>query len=280
MNLKKLSDSTLLDQTLHLVQRERELLSDILHHLREIERRRLFSELGCKSLFEYATKKLGYADDQAGRRISTMRLLKELPEIEEKISDGSLTLTNLSMAQTLFRQEQKISGFSKEKKLQLLVSLENKSKREAEKIIISNSSQPEVLKPDRIRSLTDRTVEIKFSAPIELEDKIEKVKGLLAHSNPNVSMAEMIDYMCELTINKLDPGQKRERKKKHMTEVAAKPAVSEPTAKPAPVGQAAALKSKSPAPARLSPCETNSLATSAGKMSELWLTACPRDRSH
>ncbi|MDI9804079.1 hypothetical protein, partial [Citrobacter koseri] len=70
MNLKNMSDQTLLEKTRQLVQTERELLTEILHHLREIERRRLFSQLGFKSLYDDATKKLGYADDQAARRIS------------------------------------------------------------------------------------------------------------------------------------------------------------------------------------------------------------------
>ncbi|PWU15627.1 MAG: hypothetical protein C5B49_11520 [Bdellovibrio sp.] len=96
--LGSLSDSALLENTQTLVKQERELLTEILHHLKEIENRRLFSSLGYKSLFDYAVKHLQYSEDQAARRISAMKLLKELPEIEEKIELGSLTLANLSMA--------------------------------------------------------------------------------------------------------------------------------------------------------------------------------------
>src|SRR6185369_13706857 len=106
-NLTSLSDQTLLNETQKLVKQERELLSQILHHLREIERRRLFSFLKLSSLFEYATQELGYSEDQAYRRIQAMRLLKELPEIEEKINLGALNLTHLGMAQSLFKREQK-----------------------------------------------------------------------------------------------------------------------------------------------------------------------------
>ncbi len=44
MNLQKLSDINLLNATENIVQKERELLLEILQHLQEIERRRLFSE--------------------------------------------------------------------------------------------------------------------------------------------------------------------------------------------------------------------------------------------
>ncbi|MBX3021746.1 MAG: hypothetical protein KF799_08735, partial [Bdellovibrionales bacterium] len=105
MNLKNLSDQVLLEKTSELAYRERSTLIELLHHLREIERRRLFCTLKYQSLHDYMMKHLKYSDDEAVRRISAMRLLKELPaeevaRVEEKISEGELTLTNLSMAQT------------------------------------------------------------------------------------------------------------------------------------------------------------------------------------
>ncbi len=228
MNLKNISDQVLLERTQNLVRRERELLGEVLHHLKEIERRRLFSQLGYKSIFDYATKKLGYAEDQAARRISAMRLLKELPEIESKIADGSLTLTNLSMAQSLFRQESKMSartgdgGFSKDEKLEFLSKIENKSKREAEKVIIAHSSEPAPLSGERIRAVTETHVEIKFIASDELQQKLGKIKGLLAHTHPNLNMAEAINLLCDMAIQKLDPVEKAKKMVVRKTGVSSK----------------------------------------------------------
>lgn len=213
-DLRSLSDKILLEKTEELVRRERELLSEVLYHLREIERRRLFSSLGYKSLFHYATKKLGYADDQAGRRIAAMRLLQELPEIETKIADGSLNLTNMGMAQTLFVQEAKKGGefsFDREEKLALLEELENKSKRDAEIVVVSNSSEPKKLTRDRVRVVTEEHVEFKFVANSELFQKLEKIRGLVAHSHPNVGMAELVELAFDLAIQKLDPAKKVNR---------------------------------------------------------------------
>lgn len=53
MNLKLINDRTLIQKIEDLVHKERELLIEILHHLREIDRRRFYSELGCKSLFDF-----------------------------------------------------------------------------------------------------------------------------------------------------------------------------------------------------------------------------------
>lgn len=96
MRLKHLSDSDLHSQAQRLVKEERELLTRILWHLHEIDRRKLFSSLKYRSLFEYAVKELHYSEDQTYRRISAMKLLllRELPELEEKIDEGRLCLKN------------------------------------------------------------------------------------------------------------------------------------------------------------------------------------------
>ncbi|MDZ4676573.1 MAG: HNH endonuclease [Oligoflexia bacterium] len=204
INLKSMHDDVLLLETRKLVQQEREILSQILHHLREIERRRLFSKLKYSSLFAYALKELGYNEDQAYRRIQAMRLVKELPEIEEKINDGSLNLTHLGMAQSLFKREGKTQKqFSKSKKIEVLEKLENTSKREAEKIAVSFSTSP-VISIDKVRAISESDIEIKFTAKKELLDKIQKLKGLRAHKNPNLTMSELMDELCDLALEKWD----------------------------------------------------------------------------
>lgn len=84
---------------------EREISLKVLHHLREIEKRRLFSDLKYGSLFEYAVKELGYSESSAMRRIQSARLIVEMPHLEAKIQSGHLTFTNVAMAAQLFRNE-------------------------------------------------------------------------------------------------------------------------------------------------------------------------------
>lgn len=43
-------------------------------------------------------------------------------------------------------------------------------------------------------------------------EKIEKLKGLLAHSNPNISLHELLHKLCDLGLKNFDPGQKIIRK--------------------------------------------------------------------
>ncbi len=110
--LRKLPDQVLLDQTSALVKVERETTTQILHHLQELERRRLFAVLGFSSLFSYCVESLGYSESSAQRRISSMRLLKSLEpevakEVETKIQEGTLSLSVLAQAQSFFQEEAK-----------------------------------------------------------------------------------------------------------------------------------------------------------------------------
>jgi hypothetical protein len=61
MNFKALGSQELFARTETLVREERRISSEILWHLHEIERRRLFAELGFSSLFEYCTEQLKYS---------------------------------------------------------------------------------------------------------------------------------------------------------------------------------------------------------------------------
>ena len=209
MNLEILSDSNLVQNTERLVREECALLARILQHLREIERRRLFSDLGYKSLFDFTVRHLGYPEDQAYRRISAMRLLREIPEIEAKVESGVISLTHIGLAQALFKFELKFHDrrMSHHEKRTVFDRIAGKPVREAQRITLSMRSSEVAAKPDRITQVSDGLVEFKFVASIELQVKIENLKGLLAHERPNISLGEIFEMVCDLGLAEWDPGR-------------------------------------------------------------------------
>ena len=106
-----LSDRRLLQQLKRLTAVEHQLEIVVIDHLRELHRRRLYLTLGCSSLFDYATRELGYSEAAAWRRIKAMRLCGEVEGARERMRDGSLTLNSAALLQNAFdRQERKRSG--------------------------------------------------------------------------------------------------------------------------------------------------------------------------
>ncbi len=201
MNLRNISDGNLLENTRSLAQKEREITLEVLHHLREVERRSLFASLSYSSLFEYAVKELKYSEGSAQRRISSMRLLKELPQLEEKLENGALSLSALSQAQVFFRQEKT----QVVQKLEILKSLENKSAREVERNLVSRSTQPEKLIPEKLRPVSSTHTELKFLIEEELLNEIEELKALLSNKLPTASVKDVLAFAVKGMLKTMKP---------------------------------------------------------------------------
>lgn len=197
MNLKMVSKEELLCSTEKLVAEERRITSQILWHIFEIERRRLFAELGFASLFEYCTVQLKYSSGSAQRRISAMRLLREMPEVAVKIDSGTLNVNALSQAQSLFRQARlENKAFTLEAKRELVEKLENKSQRECEKLLAEVN--PIATRPSRERVVTPSRTEIRFEADDALYAKIQLLKGKYAHRLQGSSdFADLLELLID-----------------------------------------------------------------------------------
>jgi len=220
INLQKLRDNELLAKLKTLVSQERELTTLILRHLEEVERRRLYCPQ-YSSLFEYATLELGYAPASAQRRISAMRTVKIIPEVEEKISSGALTLTHVAQAAKFFQAEAKNDKpLSNPEKLAILVQLEGKSTREAERELVSRSSNPQAfLQQESIRPVTETHSKVTFVAEQALLEDLEKVKALLSHKFPHLTTAELIAEMAKIALAKLESDKFAKREKSKTVEI-------------------------------------------------------------
>lgn len=192
MNLQNLSDAELLTNTKTWVEKERSALHAVLHHLYEIERRRLFSSLKYPSLFAYTTEELKYSEAEAIRRISAMRLMRELPQIEPKISSGDLSLTNLGLAKQVFSKK----VHTKDEKLKLIQQLEGMSTREAQKIAFA-------VAPELKRRETDFDV---FGD--ELREKLLRVRGKFAHRYGDLSLEKLLGVLCDEELQRLPSAPK------------------------------------------------------------------------
>jgi hypothetical protein len=201
MNLRKLKDNELLASIQTEVQKERQTLIVILQHLREIEVRKLFSELGYQSLFDYAVTELKYSRGEAGRKIQAMRLLKELPQMEKKIESGAISLTHICQVQSFSfqRRKQAHHSLSPQQKLQIFEKIENTSTRESEKVLLEMLPiQP--LPIEKKRQVSPSAVEMRFVMDEKLNSKLEEVRSLLGLKALRMTFAELIEEMAELSL--------------------------------------------------------------------------------
>ena len=201
MQLRHLSDEELLVQTQRAVAREKEATLSVLHHLREVERRQLHL-ISQSSLHDYCVEELGYDKTSAHLRISAMRLLRELPELEEKVESGGLNLSLLAQAQSFFRKEE-ISSLAE--KREILNVIDGKSTRDAQRELLDRAEVPERHLPERIWPVSRTHSELRLVVDEKMLEQLKELQALLAHSHPGASLKEVIEYAVQKAIEKKTP---------------------------------------------------------------------------
>lgn len=217
--IKRLSDDELLKETDRLVRLETLTTTAILYHLQEIDVRKLYAEKNCDSLFTYCTRILKYSESQAHRRITAARLLGQIPDLDRKIQEGKLTLTNIAQAHSFFLFEKRAGrALTPERKSEILHRLEDKSTRDAERILVAEHPNDRPLNRESIRFITENAIEIKMIVNPELLQKLSKIKVLSGHKLPEANWADVIGMLCDDALERLDPMKKAARAAKRAEE--------------------------------------------------------------
>lgn len=204
-DIKRLNDQQLLANTEKLVSEERRITLEVLQHLREIEVRRLFVDLGFDSMYKYCIQHLRYSEGEAQRRLSSARLLRELPEIEAQIQSGDLNITNLSAVQSFVRAEKLADQpLTREEKLELISAVENKSTREVKTGLIKQSHQPALLADKfQMSAITNFPgAFIKFETVMSDEDLqlLQDFRNLYAHDLPDLSNQSVLIFLLKKAV--------------------------------------------------------------------------------
>jgi len=210
--LTNLNNQTLLSELSELVKKERELVTQVLKYLTEVESRKLYLERGYSSMFKFCVEYLCYSEAEAMMRIQAMRLMRSLPQIEDKIESGNLSLTNAAQIHNQFRKESqrrvelKQAPLDAKEKLEIINELEKTSTRQCEKKLASIFPEIQLVEPqEKTKILRDEKYLIQFTADQELMNKLEKLKGLLAHQNFQGRYDLLFNELADLALKKLDP---------------------------------------------------------------------------
>jgi hypothetical protein len=210
MDLKNISDADLLRDTKHYAREEKENGIKVLHHIKEVDARKLFLPK-YSSLYKYCIEELNYSETSAGRRIQTMRLIRDLPEYADKLQEGVVHESNLSTVQTFFNLEAKKlkKKYSKEEKLKVLKAVEGKSARQTQQVLATIS--PQSARKENTKPINTEETEIRFTASRALMEKFEKIRNLLGHQLSDQQYASLFEELADLAIRKLEPQPKKEK---------------------------------------------------------------------
>ena len=147
-----------------------------------------------------------------------MRLLKTMPELEKKIETGDLSLCVAAKTQTFFRQldqrrrEDGTPALTLADKREIAEEMVGLSTRECERRLAVIS--PEAALPgEKTRPLAEGRTLIQFVAGDALLQKLEELKGLLAHQAFDGTYEQLIEILADQALEKLNRSAKLESSK-------------------------------------------------------------------
>jgi hypothetical protein len=190
MDISTLTNTTLLKNTEKLVNKERKLINVLLYHLKEIEVRKLFLDLGHDSIYKYCQKELKLTPKQAFLRVTAARTLHKNPELEESIARGELSLSNISIVET-FAKENRLS---KDQRKKAFVLAKNKLKTE-----LYQSLKQEFSGYDRSTFYRKLVININ-------KETYQKIKTIQNYKYLEIDL--LFSQALDALIEKIDPGNR------------------------------------------------------------------------
>ncbi len=161
----------------------------------------LHLERGYSNLISLCEKELGYSSAAAWRRVEAMKLLKDVPGVEEKILTGELNITTLFKVNQFVKQEKKEGKtVSFETKQELLNHFCNQSTREADKKLIELSPKLAPKYKEAVRQISTEESTVKFVGDKEMMALFEEAKRL--GENPRESMADCFKRLAKYYIKR------------------------------------------------------------------------------
>lgn len=137
------------------------------------------------------------------RRIDGARLLNEIPEVAEKIKDGSINLTQINQVQRAIREvkKQKQIKVTTQEKIELLSQLENVPQKQFEVIILQALEINTVPHKEQVLH-RNKSVSLTMTFTKEQMEVLSQIKSATSHAIPNGDWADLFHYLAEKEIKK------------------------------------------------------------------------------
>jgi 5-methylcytosine-specific restriction endonuclease McrA len=184
----------------------------------EIDRRRIYLDAACRSLVCYCIERLGYSEDEAGKRVRVAELARRIPQALEELRSGAIHLTGLWLLAPVL---------TKDNAADLLASARGKTRRQIEELIVRHFPKPDLpermcpepeqlpmpapscrdtptkpAKPAKVAPLSESRWSVQLSIGAELKAKIDEARQLLSHAVPNGDLVTLVERAFDALLEK------------------------------------------------------------------------------
>ena len=201
-----ISDDDLLRRLSELLKSSRSVEVELVAHIGEVDRRRLYAREAAKSMFTYCVEVLHLSEAEAYMRIGVARAARKHPALLSMLEDGRLHLSGIAKLAPVLTKTNRDT---------LLARAAHKTKREIEELIAEVEPKPDVastmrklpaprsaapaprvelrpdgveaqtppaaapVKPPVVEPLAPSRYKIQFTASAELYEKLERLVALM-----------------------------------------------------------------------------------------------------
>ncbi|MDG0816805.1 HNH endonuclease [Bdellovibrio svalbardensis] len=214
MDIKLFSNSELMTRFGKLVQTERKITHLVLECIAEIDTRKIYLERAYPSLYEFLVNEFGYSPSSAVRRIESARLLRDVPEMSQKIEAGALNLSQLSKVQQAIRTVQKTEDRKMDaaEKRDLLKKIEYTTQNQTELILAQELSLP-IFSEEREKIHRNESVTLTITFTKEQMALLEQVQDMIAHSVPDKKWSAVLSYLAQKEVERRTQTKRKEVQK-------------------------------------------------------------------
>src|SRR5215831_7353511 len=195
-DMSDLSAHDLLTQLRQSLGSERTALADFLVALAELDRRRLFVELGHPSAWSFCCRALGLSETATHYRLLAARQVQEQPALADQIREGRLCITTLAKLSRILTHENREA---------LVAEAAGKPTREVEKIVARLDPKPvpgdvtrpapalvSTQAPEQTQVLTESLLRKHLTVDGEYEQLLAQARAALSRKMPGASEVEIL----------------------------------------------------------------------------------------
>lgn len=135
-----LADGALLEEATRLALTERCSTAQLIAAISEVDARGLYFQQGCSSIFTYCRRVLLLSEHAAYHRITAARIAQRYPTVLDRLADGALTLSNLTLVAPFLEPDNCET---------LLAQVAHKSKQEVQMLVAA--LRPQLASPEFYR---------------------------------------------------------------------------------------------------------------------------------
>jgi len=230
--LRKLSDSDFIDQMESNAGVEHSSTVKMLHFINDLERRKLFLDLGYSSVFDYCVRRIKYSSSQAGRRIQAARCCRRYPELWAFLRQREVCVTTLALIEPIITDDnrddiiQRVRGASRREVERLLseyrppaalrdriryVQVPSPSPRNIDAALLDRQCARSIPEEWRDRIPTEEKVFVQFLADDEFLALFEEVRNLVPDGG-DLTFAELMKAALVEYRDRHSPAARQERR--------------------------------------------------------------------